>query len=68
MWEIQNPQTPAVEHRELHSVFANNLYGKGTEKAWMCVCVSHKLSHFAVHLNVTQRWKSTVLPLRNSKN
>ena len=42
-----NKQVPAIEHRELHSIFYNNLHGKQFRKnnryvyVCVCTCVSH---------------------------
>ena len=57
---IDNQQRPSAEHRELYSVFRNNL-GKESKKDYIKIYVYIKLNHFAVHLILTQHSKSTIL-------
>ena len=40
MYKINNQQGPTVQHRELYSMFCNNLHGKRIYKIRnMCICI-----------------------------
>ena len=51
MFRMENPQGPAVGHRELCSVLRGGLDGRGVWGGWMHVYVG--LSPFAVHLKLS---------------
>ena len=42
-YKIGNQQGPAVQHREVHSVLWDKLYGKGSCKGRACACVPRSL-------------------------
>ena len=54
-----NQQGSTVWHRELYSIFCNKVYGKKSGKEW--IYAHRQLTHFAVHLKLTQHCKSTIL-------
>ena len=39
-----------------------------TEQQQLCVCVCVCVNHFAVHLKLTQHYKSTIFQLKNNKD
>ena len=49
IYKIDDQQGTAVEHRELYSIFHNDLYGKKKSKQRMnvCICVSDSLCYTA---------------------
>ena len=51
MFRMENPQGPAVGHRELCSLLRGGLDGRGVWGGWMHVYVG--LSPFAVHLKLS---------------
>ena len=41
MYKIGNQEEPTIQHRELYSIFSNNLYGKESEKEMnICICIT----------------------------
>ena len=45
LYKLDNQQGPNVQHRELYSIFCNDLYGKRIWKGIdVCVCITESLS------------------------
>ena len=41
MYKIGNQEELTIQHRELYSIFSNNLYGKESEKEMnICICIT----------------------------
>ena len=57
IYKVENQHQTIVEHREIYSIFCNNLFGK----IWKRIDIMYKwINHFAILLKLTQHCKSTI--------